>query len=107
MVVPDKKAIPDTEIILPTKEMVTEKKISNIPSFKILKVETGDKKATFTFRVADETPNITKFEFLYADTEGKSNKVFTYEKERIKNINGDYVWYIPNLALTKYVVSIA
>lgn len=78
-----------------------------IPSFKILKVETGDGKATFTFQVLNETPDIKKFEFLYADGEGKTDKAITLEKDRIKNANGEYVWYIPNMALTKYTVSIA
>ena len=54
-------------------------------SFKIGKVEIGDKKATITFQVLNDNPSIRKFEFLYADPEGKSKKVLTFEKEKIKN----------------------
>lgn len=90
----------------PTKA-VADVTTSTIPSFKILKVETGDKKATFTFSVLNETSDIRKFQFIYADKDGKSNKVITYNKEQIKKADGSYVWYIPDLSLTKYVVSIA
>lgn len=90
-----------------TEKPVTENKIVESPSFKIIKVETGDRKATFTFKVSNDSPLIKKFQIIYANPEWKSNKVTTYEKERIKNKDGNYVWYVPNLELTKYVVSIA
>ncbi|MDD2892235.1 MAG: hypothetical protein PHQ95_04685 [Candidatus Gracilibacteria bacterium] len=88
------------------KEPVVENSTTTVPTFKILKVETGDKRATFTFNILNDSPLIRKFQFTYTDPEGKSNKVLTYEKERIKSKNGEYVWYIPNLDLTKYIVSI-
>ncbi len=80
---------------------------SSPPSFKIGKIEIGDKKATITFQVLNDTADIEKFEFLYADPEGKSKKVTTSNKSQIKQSNGNYVWYIADLDLTKYVVSVA
>lgn len=120
VIVPNKTVIPNVkptevepiETTPPKIEPIPEKIIpytpsSATPSFKIVKVEIGDKKATFTFRVLNETPDIRKFQFLYADAEGRGDKVLTFEKERIKKANGDYAWYIPGLTLTKYTVSIA
>lgn len=101
-----KTVITEKPVVL-DKPLVPEPAAEKVIGFKIVKVETGDKKATFTFRVSNETSNIRKFEFLYADAEGKSDKMLTYEKERIKNANGEYVWYIPNLSLSKYTISIA
>lgn len=94
-------------VVKPVNEPIVENTITSKPSFKILKVETGDRRATFTFNVLNDSPLIRKFQFTYTDPEGKSNKVLTYEKERIKSKNGEYVWYIPNLNLTKYTISIA
>ena len=70
-------------------------------------METKDQKATFTFTVQNETSDIHKFAFTYVDNNNKSNKATTYEKSSIKNSKGEYVWYISNLDLTKYTVTIA
>lgn len=41
---------------------------SAAPIFTVKKVEIGDKKATITFTVSNDTSDIKKFTFLYADT---------------------------------------
>ena len=90
-----------------TATVATTKATAPPPSFKIGKIVIGDKKATINFQVLNDTPLIEKFEFLYADPEGKSKKVTTSSKADIKQANGSYAWYIGDLDLTKYVVSIS
>ena len=77
------------------------------PSIKIKKIQTGEKKVTVTFGVTNDNSTIRKFGFTYTNNEGKTQTLVTYAKEEIKNINWDYTWYIPNLSLTKYSISLA
>lgn len=80
---------------------------TSVPAFQIVKVETGDRKATLTFRVANDVMAIQKFEFNYIDQSGKRGKSLSFDKDRIRQANGDYVWYLPNLEVSKYSISIA
>lgn len=91
------------------------------PAFKNIKVETTDKKATFTFELENDTADIKKFEFTYStggvsvsapganvsSGTGTEKKVITYDKEKIKNGSGAYTWYISGLEIAKYTVTIA
>ncbi len=100
---------PTSTPILPT-TTTTPSEISTAspsPTFTIVKLETGDKKVTVTFRVTNDTADIQKFEFNYVDQAGARNKAVTFPKEQIRKDTGDYVWYIPNLSVSKYTLSIA
>ena len=121
VIVPEvKKIITEPKKVVEIKELPVDKAVESIvtapkiikatsatkPEIKILKIETGDKKATFTFGVQNDTSDIQKFQFIYADQNGAGDTVITYNKDKIRKNNGNYVWYISNLSLSKYTVSI-
>ena len=71
-------------------------------AFKNVKVETGDKKATFTFEVENEPTTVAKYEFEFVTGTGAAKKATTFEKDKIKNGSGAYVWYITGLDIAQY-----
>ncbi len=71
-------------------------------TFKNVKVETGDKKANFTFEVENEPVTVAKYEFEFVTGTGAAKKATSFEKEKIKNASGAYVWYITGLEIAEY-----
>ena len=76
-------------------------------AFKNVKVETSDKKATFTFEVENEPTDLQKFQFTYSTGSGAAKTALTSEKAKIKTASGAYTWYIGGLEIAKYDVTIA
>ncbi len=71
-------------------------------AFKNVKVEKGDKKATFTFDVENEPAEVAKFQFDYATASGAAQKSVTFDKAKIKTASGSYSWYVTGLDIAKY-----
>ncbi len=78
-----------------------------VTTFKNVKVENGDKKATFTFELDNEPKEVQKFQLSYFTGTGTPIVVTTSEKSKIKNGSGSYTWYISGLEVAQYSVTIA
>lgn len=90
-----------------SKEAAETIETTDLPdSFKNIKSEVGNKRVTFTFEVASEPTNLSKFKFQYGSDSGTlSKESMTLEKEKIKSGSGKvgYTWYIKDLdPATKY-----
>lgn len=75
--------------------------------YKNVKAENGDGKTSFSFEVENAPTTLAKFQFAYSSGSGAETKVLTSEVSKIKNITGQYVWFVPGLAIAKYAFVIS
>lgn len=87
-------------------------------AFENVKIETADKKVTFTFTVANEPEATSKFKFSYGTDSGALTKEsVTFEKAKIAYVatgatasgstGNSYKWYVDGLEPGKYFFKIA